>query len=281
MDRLPDVDLAFTQALPKVELHAHLTGSISRRCLHEIWLQRKASEPDLPLEDPLTAMPPAKVDYDLTRFATQSVLADFEADNVVYLELRTTPRAILTPSPPVGKVEYVDTILSAIKEKNESSTSLHTTLILSVDRRSTLEDALDTVDIAIAKQAQGVVGIDLCGDPSKGSISTLRPAFTKAHAAGLPICVHFGELPFSDSFELEEMLSWQPDRIGHAIYMPEQVKQQVKRRGLGVEMCLSCNVSAKMLPREGGFDEHHFGEWWQESKDGGAILALCVGTKFF
>jgi hypothetical protein len=52
-------DLAFTKALPKIELHAHLTGSISRKCLHNIWLQKKSRDPSFELEDPLTAIPHA------------------------------------------------------------------------------------------------------------------------------------------------------------------------------------------------------------------------------
>ena len=60
--------------------------------------------------------------------------------------------------------------------------------------------------------------------------------------------------------------------------MPQPVKQEVKKRGIGVEMCLSCNVNAKMLPNDGGFEEHHFREWWEESKGGGATLALCVSS---
>lgn len=52
-------DLAFTQVLPKVELHAHLTGSMSRQSLHKIWLRKKANDPSFDLEDPLTAIPRA------------------------------------------------------------------------------------------------------------------------------------------------------------------------------------------------------------------------------
>ena len=205
------------------------------------------------------------------------MLNDFEADGVVYLELRTTPRALPTASPPISKVDYVDTILSVITDKNRNS-SLHTNLILSIDRRSSLDDALVTVDIAIARRSRGIVGIDLCGDPSKGDISSLRPAFIKARASGLKICVHFGEIPGANTLELEEMLSWQPDRIGHAIYLPETIKREVRRRGLGVEMCLSCNVHAKMLPGEGSFEEHHFREWWKERGNDSAAVALCVSA---
>jgi adenosine deaminase len=46
------------------KLHAHLSGSISRQCLHEVWLKKKeAGETDL--TDPLIEMPLGKHDYDL------------------------------------------------------------------------------------------------------------------------------------------------------------------------------------------------------------------------
>jgi adenosine deaminase len=47
------------------KLHAHLSGSISRQCLHEIWVQKKKANPDFHVEDPLVLMPPGKVDYTL------------------------------------------------------------------------------------------------------------------------------------------------------------------------------------------------------------------------
>ncbi|KAK7726378.1 hypothetical protein SLS57_003464 [Botryosphaeria dothidea] len=40
-------------------------GSIDRDCLHEIWLQRKQADDAFDLRDPLEAIPPGKVDYDL------------------------------------------------------------------------------------------------------------------------------------------------------------------------------------------------------------------------
>jgi adenosine deaminase len=47
------------------QLHAHLTGSISRECLHDIWVARNGENPTLDIEDPLTAIPSGKVDYDI------------------------------------------------------------------------------------------------------------------------------------------------------------------------------------------------------------------------
>lgn len=43
--------------------------------------------------------------------ATERVIQEFSDDNVVYLELRTTPRA--TPS--MTKTEYLDSVINAIR----------------------------------------------------------------------------------------------------------------------------------------------------------------------
>ena len=51
--------------IPKIKLHAHLSGSISRQCLHELWLQKRAADPTFDLPDPWVVMPPGKVDYTL------------------------------------------------------------------------------------------------------------------------------------------------------------------------------------------------------------------------
>lgn len=47
------------------KLHAHLSGSITRQCLHEIWLRKKAQNPNFAIEDPWVLMPPGKVNYGL------------------------------------------------------------------------------------------------------------------------------------------------------------------------------------------------------------------------
>lgn len=57
----PPVNDTFTKALPKVELHAHLSGSISRATLHTIWQEKNTNLDDggTTLPDPATALKPA------------------------------------------------------------------------------------------------------------------------------------------------------------------------------------------------------------------------------
>jgi adenosine deaminase len=202
-------------------------------------------------------------------YTTNSVLEDFQADEVVYLELRTTPRAI--PSANITKVGYVQTTLDCISKFNASS-SMKTNLILSIDRRNDLPTALEVVDLAIKFRDQGVVGIDLCGDPTVGEVAIFRPAFEKAKQNDLKITIHFAEAPQSSTAqELWTLLSYNPDRIGHVIHVPEDVKEEIVKRKLGLELCLSCNVHAKMIT--GTYSDHHFG-WWRET---GCPIALSVG----
>lgn len=203
------------------------------------------------------------------RSTTFSVLQDFANDGVAYLELRTTPRSVASTG--ISKDHYVSVVLDTIAAFNKSQDSLHAYLILSVDRRNTIEPADEVVDLAFQYARHGVVGIDLCGNPLRGDVSIFEPAFARARAGGLGVTLHFGEVPATGTkAELEMLLSFQPQRLGHVIHVPEEVRGEIVRRGLGLELCLSCNVLAKMT--EGGFGEHHFGEW----RGSGCAVALSV-----
>lgn len=271
------------------QLHAHLSGSISRRCLHEIWLQKKSSsdKDQIALQDPLIEMPEDKFDYDLETFfplfsryiytlcddtssiiySTNSVLQSFQDDGVVYLELRTTPRAI--PSAGITKDDYVKLVLSCIS--SFKSCTMNTKLILSVDRSNSAQEALDVVKLALEYRHQGVVGVDLCGNPAKGDVSIYREAFGIAKEYGLGLTLHFAEAPQSSTdLELRTLLSYKPDRIGHVINVPDEIREMIIARKIGLELCLSCNVHAKMIT--GRFGDHHFGFW----RDKGCPITLCV-----
>lgn len=199
------------------------------------------------------------------------MLQDFQADGIVYLELRTTPRAI--PGEKVAKQDYVKTILDILKaHNNDAINTMRAFLILSIDRRNTIAEADEVVDFAIKYQSAGVVGVDLCGDPAKGHVSIFGQSFARAKAAGLKITLHFAESETSASdLELQTLLSWQPNRLGHVIHIKEEFRKTIEQHGIGVELCLSCNVHAKMIT--GTYSDHHFGIWRHSS----VPVALSVG----
>lgn len=299
----------FTKSLPKVELHAHLTGSISPSCLHQIWKQKTSStttsSTTTTLQDPTIALAPpkSKTHHDISTFfkifdtyiyalvnspetvtwATQSVLEAFETDGVKYLEVRTTPRECVETG--MTKEKYLEAVLKGIEEfdslsasssSSSSTKGLSTRLILSIDRRNSLEQAMQVIDLAIHYREKGIVGIDLCGNPMVGPVRHLAPAFSRAKAEGLKLTLHFAEVPASSSEEEMRMLllEWRPERIGHVIYTSPEIEDEIEKLGIGLELCLSCNVLAKMLPGKAGFDAHHFAKWRKKRNP----IALSVSS---
>lgn len=165
-------------------------------------------------------------------------------------------------------------------------------LIVAVDRAKHDKDAAEwIVDLALRLRDEGapIVALDLCGDPNRAiDVSTLRSPFARARRNGLPCVLHFAEVPTSSSKrELEELLSWRPRRLGHAIHVPAPMRERILALGAAPELCLSCNILAGMLPsrvhapgtenhgkelppystrthqcRPATFIDHHFGWWW-------------------
>ncbi|OAX79832.1 hypothetical protein ACJ72_05844 [Emergomyces africanus] len=195
-------------------------------------------------------------DLESLKYSTRSVLQDFQNDGVRYLELRTTPRE--SPQHGISKENYILAVLDTIDElRNEQ---MSTYLIVSVDRTKTSLEAIEAIDLAIKYQSRGVVGVELGGNPMRGDVSIFRPAFSKAKAHGLKLTLHFAETIFSSSpDELNTLLSYEPDRLGHVIHVPEDVRDEIARRKIGLELCLSCNVHGQLI--QGGFPDHHFGYW--------------------
>lgn len=295
-------DLAFTKALSKAELHAHFSGSISKQCLHDIWTRRRAQGELTDLEDPLTAITPGEKGFvDVATFfplfdkyiyslvdklswvtvAFEQVLRDFAEDGVRYLELRTTPRSMVDG----GNEAYVRVLNEYLgkwkREPPREAENMDVYLILSVDRKMTAEQAMAVIDQAIFYRYQPqdpearncyVVGVDLCGNPARGGVSAYTPAFKKAKGHGLKVTAHFAEIPLSSTDEeLETILSWQPDRLGHCVHVSEKFKETVRELQIALELCLSCNVLAGLTT--GGFNKHHFRDWYDR---GANTIALCT-----
>jgi adenosine deaminase len=202
---------------------------------------------------------------------------------VRYLELRTTPRETRDGAGRVtiSKDNYIITVLDTIakfkrqqeEQFAEDKERMAVYLILSVDRaKDALAQAMEVVDLALKHYDRGIiVGIDLCGNPTKGDVSIYKDAYAKAKCRGLKVTLHFAEMAFSGGLpELETLLSFQPDRIGHVIHVPDTIKEKITERNIGLELCMSCNVHAKMV--HGSFEDHHFGYWWKTN----CPIALCV-----
>ena len=101
----------------------------------------------------------------ITRCAKEAVI-DLAADNVIYTELRVSPRSVGD----MTKADYLDAVVRGI---DQADSAVEVRLILSVARAMTLEQAMEVVELACACNTRNdqkvVVGLDLSGDPRYAS----------------------------------------------------------------------------------------------------------------
>jgi len=96
---------------------------------------------------------------------TRDVVKEFAADNVRYLELRTTPRDV--PATRMTKSSHIASVVAAINTAVLSE-DIIVRLLLTVDRRMSSDDVDETVKLAESYASQSdsvVVGLDLSGSP--------------------------------------------------------------------------------------------------------------------
>ncbi|KAJ6530936.1 Metallo-dependent hydrolase [Mycena vulgaris] len=265
--------VAFIQALPKAELHAHLNGSIPIAELQQMAHEYSGTS-DKAASDALQAgiahlqngvvldeiydffnLFPAI--YALTsnpkslRRATRAVLAQFldgPSPQCEYLELRSTPRETAEMS----RIDYVRTVLDEVERYPQSRAAL----IVSLDRRMSPDVLRECVEIARTLKEEGrrVVGVDLCGDPQAGDMDIFSEHFTAAKRAGLGITLHIAETPANSDEETLRLLSYAPDRLGHATFLNDAAKTIVRTNKTCIEICLSSNLLCKTVVQ---LEDHH------------------------
>eukprot|EP00049_Salpingoeca_infusionum_P027220 m.31151 g.31151 ORF g.31151 m.31151 type:complete len:389 (+) comp9376_c0_seq1:63-1229(+) len=271
------------QGLPKVELHAHLTGSVSSTTIMELLQEQgtasqfdnleqiiKVTQSDSRTLDECFSLFPVihqlLTTKDAIMKATRDVLREFKEDGVVYVELRTTPRA--NPETGMTKEAYLDTVIEAMNAASHEYEIL-AALVVSVDRSKSIEEAYENVQLAIDYAGNGVVGVDLSGNPHVGEFKELMPPLIHARRAGLKLTLHTGEIDNQEESKL--MLAMLPERVGHATFVNHRSKLPCFRR-IPVEVCLTSNLACKTVLSP---EEHHL----REIVDNGQLFVICTDDK--
>ncbi|XP_075995544.1 N6-Methyl-AMP deaminase [Genypterus blacodes] len=270
----------FYRELPKVELHAHLNGSVSVRTVEKL-ISRK---PQLNIKHDMTAIGKGQrrtldecfqvfkvihqlvdTEEDILMVATD-VIKEFAADGVKYLELRSTPREDNNTG--LTKRRYVETVIKAIQQCKNEEVDIDVRFLVAIDRRNGPEVAMETVKLAedFMLASDGlVVGLDLSGDPTVGHGKYLLPALQRAKNCGLKLSLHLSEV-LSQLEESDLLLNLPPDRIGHGTFLHPEVGgsqslvDKVVKNNIPLELCLTSNVKGKTVPC---FAKHHFKYWYQ------------------
>ncbi|GLB36771.1 putative metallo-dependent hydrolase [Lyophyllum shimeji] len=292
LQALTPEQIIFIKTLPKAELHAHLNGSIPISVLQELAREYVASAPlssksvsndaiRAVIDDLLNGVTLDEISdffglfpaiYALTSTpsalarATRAVLSlflDGEYPQCTYLELRTTPRE----TPEMTREQYLRVVLGELRHYGVQRAAL----IVSLDRRMGNEVLRECLDVAKKLKADGepVVGVDLCGDPMAGDVELFREYFDEARDAGLGVTLHIAETKQNPTRETLQLLSFSPDRLGHATFLDEEAQKIVAERNTCIEICLSSNILCRTVSAIGC---HHIRHHLKQ----GHPIAICT-----
>eukprot|EP00761_Pharyngomonas_kirbyi_P010668 gb/GECH01010689.1/.p1 GENE.gb/GECH01010689.1/~~gb/GECH01010689.1/.p1 ORF type:complete len:336 (+),score=75.61 gb/GECH01010689.1/:1-1008(+) len=263
----------FCEKLPKIEVHAHLGGSIRDSTMIELVRQSEQFEEDdvdqvmrmvhlqegeqrslnecFKLFDVIHSI---TNDLSVIERVAQEVCDDFKAENCRYLELRSTPRNVGNAS----KRDYIETVLKVL-QRNESPEFM-TGYLVTINRAQSKEEAIENVRLAMEYQDQGVCGIEMSGNPYKGNFNDfIEPLNLARSKSGLPISLHFAER--QDEEEALAMLNFKPDRIGHGCFLTQKSEAVMLQQRVPLEICISSNVLTQSVSSA---QDHHFGELWKQ-----------------
>jgi adenosine deaminase len=256
--------LEYYQALPKVELHRHLEGSLRLRTLLEV---ARAHGMDLfgtarlrPLvqireNEPLTSENFLSKFQTLRKFyrssevigrITREAIADAAADNVRYMELRFTPVA-LSRVEDFSLEEVIDWVIEGTREASQEN-GIVTRLILSVNRHESPELASQVIRHAIERQEPLIVGVDLAGDEAHFPALPFAEHFQEARDAGLHVTAHAGE--WGDAGNVAAAITQLgAERIGHGVRVLEDpsVVALARERRTAFEVCVTSNYQSGVV----------------------------------
>lgn len=256
--------------LPKAELHRHLEGALRLTTMREIAAQYDLGLPAGTVEElrPFVQMTTDGPNYrsfldkfnylrrfyqspELIRRLAYEVVEDAALDNVRYLELRFTPPA-LAKARGFSMPEVTDWVIEAVELACREFPEMQVKLIVNVNRHEPVELAEQVIQIAVDRQARGIVALDIGGDEVNFPIQPFVPVFQEARRAGLGITVHAGEWtgPESVRTAIEDLGA---DRIGHGVRVVEdpRVVDLARERGTVFEVCVESNLHTGVVQRPG------------------------------
>jgi adenosine deaminase len=253
--------------MPKIELHRHLEGSLRLATLIDIAREYDIELPGYEVEAvrPFVQMMPteahtmpnfmAKFQFlrqfflseEVIRRMTREVVIDAAEDNVKYMELRFTPKALcnIVKCSPHDAVAWVcETV-----EETVSGYDIQVNLIVSMNRHESLEIGEEAMKAALAHRHMGVVGLDLAGIESGYSAVLFRDLFQRARTLGLGVTLHAGEWEGAQSV-WDAVGNVGVDRIGHGIRVLEDpgIVSILVEKGIILEVCPSSNVDTGAVP---------------------------------
>ena len=221
------------KALPKVELHCHLDGSLSREFI-ESRLGRAVQPEELSVSDDCTSLAEYLEKFSLPgqcimdekglEGAGYDVLKSMSQENVCYAEIRF-----------------------ARLERGKKDFGVDFGVITCAMRHHSQEDNSRMIKTAREYLGYGVCAADLAGAEASYPMSQFMELFTDTCKLEMPFTLHAGECGSVQN--IVDSVKAGAGRIGHGIAMRgyADLQKELAQMGIGIEMCPISNLQTKAV----------------------------------
>jgi adenosine deaminase len=253
---------SYIQAMPKVELHVHMEGSIRPETLLML-AERNGVE--LPVQD-LDSLQSwyafrdfghflviyktigkcLKTADDIELIARQFLKGQAE-QNIRHSEVTYTAYSQYQ----ANRISFEDQLAAINRARDWAADELGVAMTLTVDisRELPAEDGMITADWAISGMGRGVTALGLGGPEIGNPPEKFMAAFERAYEAGLPALPHAGETGGPESIRgaLDVLHAV---RIGHGVRCLEDADlvEELRERQIPLEVCPTSNICLKVFP---------------------------------
>ena len=253
------------RALPKVELHRHLEGSLRLDTMVEIARKHGIEIPDdvLRLSTLVQVQEEDKFTFQnyLSKFGTlrmfyrspevihrvtREAIEDAAKDNVKYLELRFTPVA-LSRAERFPLHDVMDWVIRSTKETAQKN-NIIVKLIASVNRHESTDLAEQVAWLAAEHIEDGMMALDIAGNETEFKSEPFYGIFREAKQAGLHVTIHAGE--WGPAIHIKEAIEeLGAERIGHGVRVleDENITALARERQTALEVCITSNYQSGVV----------------------------------
>lgn len=240
-------------ALPKIELHCHLDGSLSKEFI-EKRLGREVSPKELSVSDDCTSLAEylekftlpglCIMDEEGLKESGYDLLKSMSRENVCYAEIRFAP--LLSETEEMSCAKVIESLLEGL-EKGRADFGVEFGVITCAMRHHSEEDNSRMIKTAREYLGCGVCAADLAGAEASYPMSEFMNLFQNTHKIGMPFTIHAGEC--GNAQNIADAVRVGAERIGHGIAMRgnRELQRELAAKGIGIEMCPISNLQTKAV----------------------------------
>lgn len=244
------------KAMPKIDLHCHLDGSMTLESVERI-LGRKVEPEELEAGDNCQNL----VEY-LERFrlplqclqteeglqkAAEEFLLEAAKENTRYIEVRFAPLSSVHER--LNCRQVVEAVLEGLKEA-EKQCRVPWNVIACAMRHQPQEESFAMMKVCREYLGEGICAVDLAGNEAAYPMEDFRDLFLQAKKLGFPFTVHAGECGRVEN--VLEAVECGASRVGHGIALKGYLSAQklCADKRIGIEMCPTSNLQTRAAQME-------------------------------